>query len=86
MSKLSKLKTKILTGGADANVEFALLCQLLSRLGFQERVRGDHHIFTRYDVVEIVNLQPKGRKAKPYQVKQVRSILIKYRLGETDVD
>jgi hypothetical protein len=37
-------------------------------------------------VAEILNLQPKGSKAKPYQVRQVRSILVKYRLGETDVD
>jgi len=36
--------------------------------------------------MEILNLQPKGSKVKPYQVKQVRGILVKYRLGETDVD
>jgi hypothetical protein len=62
------------------------MCQLLQRLGFDERVRGSHHIFTRQDVVEILNLQPKGANAKPYQVKQVRGFLVKYRLGETDVD
>ena len=62
------------------------MCQLLQRLGFDERVRGSHHIFTRQDVVEILNLQPKGANAKPYQVKQVRGVLVKYRLGETDVD
>jgi len=48
--------------------------------------RGSHHIFTRSDVEEILNLQPRGSKAKPYQVKQVRTILVEYRLGETDVD
>jgi hypothetical protein len=33
-------------------------------------------------VEEILNLQPKtGGKAKPYQVKQVRQLIIKYRLG-----
>jgi hypothetical protein len=50
-------------------------------LGFQERVRGDHHIFSRTGIEEILNLQPKGGKAKPYQVKQVRSLLLKYKLG-----
>ncbi|MES1942671.1 hypothetical protein PC39_01050 [Salinisphaera sp. PC39] len=86
MGKYTKLQRKILAGGSDTNLEFSALCQLLLRLGFDERVRGSHHIFTRRDVEEILNLQPKGSKAKPYQVKQVRAILVKYRLGETDVD
>jgi hypothetical protein len=50
-------------------------------LGFAERVRGSHHIFTRVDVAEILNLQPKGNKAKAYQVKQVRSVILAYGLG-----
>ena len=86
MGKYSKLREKILTGSADSNIEFAEFCKLLLRLGFEERVRGDHHIFTRNDVSEIINLQPMGNKAKPYQVKQVRGILVKYRLGENNVD
>ncbi len=86
MGKYSKLREKILAGGADANIEFVELCKLLGRLGFEERVKGDHHIFTRDGVAEIINLQPKGTKAKPYQVRQVRSILVKYRLGESNVD
>ncbi|MFA9462537.1 type II toxin-antitoxin system HicA family toxin [Thiohalorhabdus methylotrophus] len=86
MGKYAKLRQKILAGGADANVDFADLRTLLRRLGFEERIKGDHHIFTRSDVEEIVNLQPRGSKAKPYQVKQVRNLLVKYRLGETHVD
>lgn len=86
MGKYSKLRQKILSGTSDANIEFLAMCQLLQRLGFAERIRGSHHIFTRKDVVEILNFQPKGPGAKPYQVKQVRAILVKYRLGETDVD
>ena len=86
MGKYSKLKDKILAGAADSNIEFAELCKLLGRLEFDERVRGDHHIFARDGVAEIINLQPKGKKAKQYQVKQVRIILVKYRLGESDVD
>ena len=62
------------------------MCQLLVRLGFNERVKGSHHIFNRDGVAEIVNLQPKGSKAKPYQVKQIRNILVTYKLGESDVD
>lgn len=86
MGKYSKLRERVLGGSADSSIEFAELRKLLGRLEFEERVRGDHHIFTRNGVAEIINLQPKGKKAKAYQVKQVRGILVKYRLGESDVD
>jgi len=59
--------------------------QLLKRLGFQERIKGGHHIFFRDGVAEILNLQPHAGKCKPYQVKQVRNVIINYRLaGEAD--
>jgi len=86
MGKYSKIRQTILSGTADTNVDFSHLCQLLARLGFEERVRGSHHIFTRDGIEEILNLQPKGSKAKPYQVRQVRNILVKYRLGDNHVD
>lgn len=82
MSKLTKLLNQILKGASDANIHFEGLCNLLKNIGFDMRVRGSHHIFTKDNVEEILNLQPKGAKAKPYQVKQVRSIIVKYRLGE----
>lgn len=71
----------MLRATSDANIEFTDLCALLSALGFQERVRGDHHIFSKAGVLEIINLQPRGSKAKPYQVKQVRNLVTNYRLG-----
>ena len=71
---------KILHGTSDANISFSGVCQLLKVFGFDERVRGDHHIFTKDGIKEILNLQPKGSKAKPYQVKQVRSIILQYKL------
>lgn len=86
MGKLSKLQKKILAGGVDNSIEFSALCQLLVRLGFDERVKGSHHIFFRDGVDEIINLQPKEGKAKAYQVKQIRNILVKYQLGESDVN
>jgi predicted RNA binding protein YcfA (HicA-like mRNA interferase family) len=85
MGKAEKLLKSVLAGTSDANVYFQDLCNLLKRLGFAERVRGDHFIFTRPDVEEILNLQPIGSKAKPYQVKQVRGVILKYKLGESDV-
>ncbi|MDD2762046.1 MAG: hypothetical protein PHH11_17360 [Methylomonas sp.] len=57
---------------------------MLQRLQFDLRIRGDHHIFTRQDVAEILNLQPNGAMAKPYQVKQVRQVVVKYQLGLID--
>ena len=84
MTRLDKVLERILRGASDANISFAELRQLLNTLGFDERVRGGHHIFTREGVEEIINLQPKGGKAKPYQVKQVRNLILKYRLGGRD--
>jgi hypothetical protein len=81
MSTHEKLLVQILRGASDANVPFAGLCSLLRWLGFQERVRGSHHIFTREGVAEILNLQPKGSQAKAYQVKQVRGVIVHYKLG-----
>ena len=81
MSNYHKVLELVLHGSSDFNISFSQICQLLKRLGFQERIRGSHHILTKDGVVEIINLQPKGSKAKPYQVKQVRSMLLKYKLG-----
>ncbi|MBF0263275.1 MAG: type II toxin-antitoxin system HicA family toxin [Magnetococcales bacterium] len=81
MGKIDKLLWRILSGRADADISFQELLGLLRHLGFEERIRGDHHIFTRHDLMEILNLQPVGHQAKPYQVKQVRNLLLKYPLG-----
>ena len=76
------LLIRILQGSSDANIRFSELRALLSRLGFAERVKGSHHIFTRDGVAEILNLQPRNSLAKPYQVKQVRRVLVQYKLAE----
>jgi predicted RNA binding protein YcfA (HicA-like mRNA interferase family) len=77
-----QLLTQVLRGAADANIRFDDLRSLLTTLGFVERVKGSHHIFTKPDVVEILNLQPRGSLAKPYQVKQVRAVIVRYKLAE----
>ncbi|TAE59086.1 MAG: type II toxin-antitoxin system HicA family toxin [Nostocales cyanobacterium] len=69
MSQQDKLLAKILLGASDTNISFDQLCKLLIKLGFDERIRGSHHIFTKEGVEEILNLQPKQGKAKTYQVK-----------------
>ena len=47
MGKLEKLYEHILMRRSDANVPFETLRTLLRRLGFDERIKGDHHIFTK---------------------------------------
>lgn len=81
MTRRGKLLQTVLDGAADAAIPFAGLCGLLRALGFSERIRGSHHIFHKDGVAEIINLQPKGSLCKPYQVKQVRELLGKYKLG-----
>ena len=79
MSRIKKAVSKILEGRSDANFDFENLCFVLERAGFKRRSgKGSHKIFFRDGVAEIVNLQPKGGQAKPYQVKQVRDLLLKY--------
>lgn len=73
---------KILSGRSDANIRFRELRRLLVVLGFEERIKGDHYIYSRDGVAEIINLQPRGSFAKPYQIKQVRQLVFRYRLGE----
>ncbi len=80
MSQLEKLLLRILRGTSDANIGFDELCGLLAHLGFEVRVRGSHHVFSKADVLELINLQRDGSSAKPYQVKQVRNIIVKYKL------
>ena len=75
-----KILDKMLSGTNDSNIRFHDLRNLLLKYGFSERIQGSHHIFTKENVVEIINLQPlKDGKAKPYQVKQVRNLFLKYK-------
>jgi hypothetical protein len=80
MGKYDKLFTNILSGRSDQSIRFTELTHLLLAMGFNERIKGDHHIYYRQDIDEILNLQPKGSQAKAYQVRQVRNLIIKYRM------
>jgi predicted RNA binding protein YcfA (HicA-like mRNA interferase family) len=65
MSRFEKVLLRILRGTSDVNFQFDDLRHLLQQLGFDERVRGSHHIY----VQEI--LQPaaswRERQAVPGQ-------------------
>ena len=73
-----------MSGKSDANLAFGDLCLLLRYLGFEERVRGSHHVFRKAGVEEKLNLQESGGKAKPYQVRQIRAVLSRYTLMGDD--
>ena len=81
MSWVEKVLDRVIRGASDANIRFDDLRSVLLHLGFIERVRGDHHIFSRDHVPEILNLQPRGNKAKAYQVKQVRGVTVEHGLA-----
>jgi hypothetical protein len=80
VGKYDDLRLRILEGRSDANISFDDLRHLLEFLGFDERTRGSHHIFRRAGVRELINLQQEGTKAKVYQVRQVRRVILRYGL------
>jgi hypothetical protein len=80
MTKHDTLLARILHGEGLANVDFHELRALLGHLGFQERMRGSHHIFSRPGIPELLNLQRDGAKAKVYQVRQVRALVLRHGL------
>ena len=84
MDRNDRLQQRILSGQSDANIRFDDLRLFLLRLGFVERVRGSHHVFRKEGVRERLNLQRDGSHAKPYQVRQVRQVILRYRLEEED--
>ncbi len=73
---------RILGGRTDSSIRFEELCSLLVRLGFHSRTKGSHRIFWRDGIEELINLQASDGNAKPYQVKQVRRVILKYNLEE----
>lgn len=82
MGKSDRLLDKILRGTSDATIDFDEMCRLLLQLGFTRRIRGSHHLLTKLGTVEKINLQRDDGKAKPYQVRQVRNVIIQYQSGE----
>ncbi len=80
MGKFEKLYQQILSGHSDSNIRFDDLRSFLISLGFDENIKGSHHMYQKDGIIEQPNIQRDGNKAKSYQVKQIRKILIKYNL------
>ena len=81
MARGRALLESILRGDSDATIAFNDLCNLLRHLGFDGRTRGSHHVFRQSGIEERINLQRDGKHAKVYQVRQVRAVILRYRLG-----
>ena len=77
---VDKILIAVMCGTRDKNIPFSDLQKLLAVLGFQCRIKGDHYIYYKNGVAEFINIQPEGNKAKAYQVKQVRCIILKYKM------
>jgi predicted RNA binding protein YcfA (HicA-like mRNA interferase family) len=80
----AKTLRRLLSGTSDAAIRFDDLRSLLESLGFEKRVKGSHHLFRKAGVEERINLQREGNNAKPYQVKAVRAVILKYKLGDVE--
>ena len=50
MGKFEKLFSNILSGRNDQSIRFAELTHLLKTMGFNERVKGSHHVYYRQDI------------------------------------
>jgi len=71
--------------GDDRNVRFADLQKLVEALGFEfDRIKGSHHVYVHPVTRKRLNLQPQGRQAKPYQVRQVLGQVERYSLRVKD--
>ena len=80
MPTAEKILLSVMLGTQDSNIRFVDLQKLLKVLGFSCRIKGDHFIYYKPGIEDIINIQPEGNKAKAYQVKQVRAIILKYRM------
>ena len=80
MNKAEKLKAKLLAGQGYHNFSFSDLVLLLESLGFTMRDKGSHHWFTRPDIPDAINIQPKRGQCKAYQLRQVRDLINTYQL------
>ena len=68
----------VMNGNRDNNIRFTDIQKMLKSFKFGCRIKGDHFIYYRDDIPEIINIQPNGNKAKGYEVKQIRLLFNKY--------
>ena len=78
-----RLLEKALSGSK--NIAFRDMISLVESFGFHlSRIRGSHFIFAHPQIPELVNLQEKNGKAKPYQVREFLQLVEQYHLELED--
>ena len=56
----------------------------MRHLGFDEPVRGSHHVYRKQSTSDKVNLQRDEGNAEPYQVRQLRRLALKCHLRDDE--
>jgi len=78
MTRLEKLLIRFRAG---SELSFAELQTILRVYGFQlDRVSGSHHIYVHPSARRPISVQPDGKSAKRYQIKQLRTMIDEFRL------
>ena len=78
-----RLLRRLLAGSR--NVAFPDLVNLVEGFGFRlARTRGSHQVFSHPAVPQLLNLQPAGGQAKPYQVEQFLKLVSEHGLRLED--
>lgn len=80
MDKLKKIQADILQGHKDSNIRFSDLQKIIVAMGGKERVKGDHFIYSFAEIEAIINIQPDGKMAKAYQIRQIRKFILENNL------
>jgi len=78
--KNQKLLLRILKN--QKNVKYDDFAKLLKGFGFElDRAKGSHYIYKRDGISELINIQNVDGEVKPYQIKQLLSLVEKYNLN-----
>jgi predicted RNA binding protein YcfA (HicA-like mRNA interferase family) len=82
MTRIAKLFEQMLR---NKRGKFVDLQKLLLAHGFLlSRVRGSHEVYVRADVPEHITIQPNGREAMDYQIKEFLRIVREYQISLDD--
>ncbi len=74
-----KILERILEGRSA--IAFRDLERILRKLGFElVRTRGSHNIYRHPKVSRHLNIQPIGKEAKPYQIRQLCDMIKEFNL------
>lgn len=77
MPNAAKIRAALLDPAKDYGHRFSDVIFYLESTGWRKRQVGSHRILTRSGIPVLLNLQPeKDGRAKAYQIKQVRAVLI----------